>query len=225
MSIWERHFCGVVLGVAFAAGCVHIDAVQVSTIKPTYVRPEPPARAKSPLVLVYDPKELPEPLVLVMPAGVSSGKLYGAKSLVTEHLRSALESLFEQVSVVTDRKQAPANAVIGTVHFIELGLELAPGGKTLVGELEWSLTLLAPSNGKPFYHWGERAVGAREGAGSFGFLDPKEEVRGAIEASLRALLKDMDTKNVIELDAGGAGAPVIERAASGERDAKVEGER
>jgi hypothetical protein len=168
----------------------------VSALKPTYVRPEPPARAKS-LVLVYDPKELPEPLALVMPAGLSPGKLHGAKSLVTEHLRSALESLFEQVTVVTDRAQAPADAVIGTVHFIELGLELAPGGKTLVGELEWSLTLLAPSDGKPFYHWGERMVGAREGTGSFGSLDPEEEVRGAIEASLRALLKDMDTKNVV----------------------------
>jgi hypothetical protein len=187
----------VVVGAAFATGCFHIDAVQVSTIKPTYVRPDPAARAKAPLVLVYDPKELPDPLALVMPAQLGPGKVHGAKSLVTEHLRSALESLFEHVTVVTDRQQAPADAVIGTVHFVELGLELSPSGQTFIGALEWSLTLSASSDGKPFYHWGERVVGAREGVGTAGFLDPEEEVRGAIEASLRALLKDMDTKNVV----------------------------
>jgi len=39
-------------------------------------------------------------------------------------------------------------------------------------------------------------VGTREGAGAFGHLDPLPEVQGAIEASLRTMLKDMDAKGI-----------------------------
>lgn len=177
-------------------GCAHVSDVQAPALAPRYVRPVPGARSVEPLVLVYDPKELPDVVPLAVPVGFPSSKLLGARSLVTEHLRSGLESLFERVEVVDDPHKVAAGAMVGTVRFVEIGLALAPSGKTVVGTLEWSLTLHRADQPEPLYSWGERTVGTREGAGSFGTLDPTSEIQGAIEASLRALLKDMDTKGV-----------------------------
>jgi len=177
-------------------GCAHVDDVQATTIQPRYLRPTPKTRAARPLVLIYNPTELPDVVELAVPSGFPHASLRGARSLVTEHLRSGLESLFEHVSVVDDPAKLPTDATVGTVHFVEIGLALAPGGNTLVGTLEWSLTLTSPGDPRPLYTWGERTVGTREGAGAFGHLDPQPEVQGAIEASLRTMLKDMDAKGI-----------------------------
>lgn len=177
-------------------GCVHADDVQAAALAPRYARPSPPVRSAEPLVLLYDANELPEVVQLVVPNGFPAIRMLGARSLVTQHLRSGLETLFAQVSVTSDRSTVPPGALVGTVHFVDVGLALAPGGKTLVGTLEWSLTLAHAGAPEQLYSWSERTVGTREGAGSFGHLDPAPEIQGAIEASLRALLKDMDTKGV-----------------------------
>lgn len=179
------------------AGCVRIKDVQAPALAPRYVRPAPGARSAEPLVLVYDPRELPDVVLLAVPDGFPPGKLLGARSLVTEHLRGGLESLFERVDVVDDPGKVAAGALVGTVRFVEIGIAMAPGGKTAVGTLEWSLTLHRGDQPQPLYSWGERTVGTREGAGSFGSFDPTPEIQGAIEASLRALLKDMDAKGVV----------------------------
>lgn len=174
--------------------CIHAANVQTMALSPRYVQPAPSARSTQPLVLVYDPVELPDVVQIAMPKGGGAPpcSLLGARGLVTKHLRAGLESLFEQVSVVDDPGKVPAGSIIGKVRFIEIGLALSPSGKTLVGTLEWSLTLTRPEERGPFYSWGERTVGTREGSGSFGYIDPAPEIQGAIEASLRALLKDME---------------------------------
>lgn len=194
--------CGIaaVLSVLGLLGCVHVDDVRASELRPRYLRPTVASRSTVPLVLVYDPRELPEVVEIAAPEGFPPSKLLGARSLVTEHLRSGMEALFEQVSVVDAPSRVPAGALTGVVHFVEIGVSLAPGGKTIVGTLEWSLTLTRPGDARPIYSWGEHVVGTREGAGAFGHLDPATEVTGAIEASLRALLKDMADKGVVTLD-------------------------
>jgi hypothetical protein len=50
-------------------------------------------------------------------------------------------------------------------------------------------------------------VGTREGAGAFGSFDPAPVVQGAVEASLRAMLKDMNDKGIPEHLATPAGQP------------------
>jgi hypothetical protein len=174
-----------------------MDDVQTMSLEPRYVRPTPAMRSAEPLVLVYDPEELPDAVPLTVPAGAPRASLLGARSLVTEHLRSALESLFEHVTVAPDGRGVTSGTLVGTVHFVDVGLAFAPGGQTLVGTLEWSLTLRRAGESRTLYSWGERTVGTREGAGAFGHLDPAPQVQGAIEASLRALLKDMYAKGVV----------------------------
>ena len=95
-------------------------------------------------------------------------------------------------------KKAPAGALRGTVHFVEAGIAISPGGTSLVGTLEWSLALNQPSRARPFFSWSERSVGTRQGgAGSFGHFDPSTVVQGAIEASLRSLLMELDARGVV----------------------------
>jgi hypothetical protein len=197
----------VVILVIATFGCgAHMNDVQARSIKPRYIRPSPAMRSAEPLVLIYDPTELPDAVRLNVPSGFPRATLLEARSLVTEHLRSALESLFEHVSVATDRRGVAIGGLVGTVRFIEAGVAVAPGGNTMVGTLEWSLTLTRVGQSKTLYSWGERTVGTREGAGAFGRLDPAPLVQGAVEASLRTLLKDMDAKGI----ASGAPAPAAE---------------
>ena len=183
------------------AACVHISDVQVASIQPRYLRPAPAMRSPVPVAIVYDPRELPDVVTLSVPQGLPDSKLLGASSLVTLHLRGALESLFEHVSVAGLVNQAPHDGLLCTVHFVDAGLAMAPGGKTLVGTLEWSVALTRPGQPRVLYSWGERTVGTREGAGSFGHIDPAPVVQGAVEASLRAMLKDMDAKGVAAIAA------------------------
>ena len=172
--------------------------VQTSALHPAYLRPTPRVRVAQPLVVVYDPSELRAVVPLTVPTSFPGANLIDAPSLVTVHLRSGLESLFEHVSVTTDAQQAPAGALLCTVRFIAAGLAMAPGGHTMVGTLEWSVTLTRQGQPEPIYSWGERTVGTREGAGAFGGFDAAPVLQGAIEASLRAMLKDMNDKGLPE---------------------------
>jgi len=72
-----------------------------------------------------------------------------------------------------------------------------------VGTLEWSVALRRNGESQPFYSWAERTVGTRGAYGSFGTMDAAPLVQGALEASLRGLLKDIDTRGVLE-QLGGA---------------------
>ena len=192
---------------AGASACVHVHDVQVSALDPRYLRPAPAARVAQPLVVVYDPGELRAAVPLTVPSGFPKANLLGAPSLVTVHLRNGLESLFDHVSVTTDARQAPAGTLLCTVRFIAAGLAMAPGGQTLVGTLEWSVTLTRQGQPETIYSWGERTVGTREGAGAFGTFDPAPVVQGAVEASLRAMLKDMNDKGLPERLATPTGQP------------------
>jgi hypothetical protein len=186
------------LAVTGLIACVHVDDVHVDTMQPRYLRPTPAMRSPIPLAIVYDPNEIPDVLTLTVPNGFPPSKLLGARSLVTQHLRNALESLFEHVSVATGAAPNPQGGLVCTVRFVDAGLAVAPGGKTLVGTLEWSVTITRPGEPRSLYSWGERTVGSREGAGSFGSIDPAPMVQGAVEASLRAMLKDMDAKQLAD---------------------------
>ena len=192
--------------VTALAACVHINDVQVASIQPRYVRPTPASRSGVPVAVIYDPQELPDTVTLSGPEGLPHAKLLGARALVTEHLRRALEALFERVSVVSAASQPTDDGLLCTVHFVDAGLAMAPGGNTLVGTLEWSVALRRAGQSRVLYSWGERTVGTREGAGSFGQFDPAPVVQGAIEASLRAMLKDMDAKGVVAFTASDAPA-------------------
>ena len=202
------------LVVTALVACVHIDDVRVASIEPRYLRPIPASRSAVPVALVYDPQELPDTVTLSGPEGLPHAKLLGARSLVTAHLRRGLESLFEHVSVVGLDSQAPQDGLLCTVHFVDAGLAMAPGGRTLVGTLEWSVALTRPGQPRVLYSWGERTVGTREGAGSFGMFDPAPVVQGAVEASLRAMLKDMDAKGVVAIAASDAPAAEAPAAAA-----------
>lgn len=189
------------VALALAAGssaCAGIEVVKAGALQPRYLRPTPALRSALPLVVVYDPDELPDVVSLSVPSGFPAATMVSARSLVTVHLRSGLESLFEHVSVTGDGRHLPPGAVVCTVHFVDVGLAVAPGGKTMVGTLEWSIALSRPGQPQVLYSWGERTVGSREGAGAWGGFDPGPVVQGAIEASLRAMLKDMNDKGVIE---------------------------
>lgn len=187
-----------VLLLTLASACAHVQDVQTSALLPHYLRPTPTTRIAQPLLVVYDPSELRNVVPLIVPSHFPGANLLDAPSLVTVHLRSGLESLFEHVSVTTDPQQAPAGALLCTVRFIAAGLAMAPGGNTLVGTLEWSVTLTRQGQPETIYSWGERTVGTREGAGAFGSFDPAPVVQGAVEASLRAMLKDMNDKGLPE---------------------------
>jgi hypothetical protein len=114
--------------------------------------------------------------------------------------------LFERVSVVGVVSQAPQDGLLCTVHFVDAGIALAPGARTFVGTLEWSVTVTRPGEPHVLYAWGERTVGTREGTGEFGHFDPAPVVQGAVEASLRAMLKDMDAKGIAGSATDGAAA-------------------
>src|SRR5712664_3599531 len=61
----------------------------------------------------------------------------------------------------------------------------------------WSgLSLRGPGEERVIYSWAEKTVGTREEAGAWGRLDPSPMVQGAIEDSLRGLLKDLDSRGV-----------------------------
>src|SRR5262245_17167365 len=193
------------LGAALAAaGCIggYLQDVQARSLQPNYVRPAPPSRATIPLGLVFGPRQLPDEVQFAVPGGFPHAKLLSARSLVTDHLRDAMTTFFDQVTVTTDQNQAPSGAVVGKVHFVEVGLALAPGGRTVIGTLEWSLALTRSGETAPFYSWGERTAGTREAGGAWGTLDPAPPTQGAIEASMRTLLKDMDAKSIVALAAG-----------------------
>lgn len=211
MSLLSLRPVGLVIACAVAlTGCAFVADVPARKLSLRYVTPAPPARSAIPLVLVYDQQNLPNIVQLSVPKGLPDSALLDARALVTEHLRNALGSLFEQVTFTHSRDRLPANAVIGTVRFVDIGLVLSPSGHTVQGVLEWSVTLTSPSDRRPIYHWGERIIGDREAAGAFGRLDPEIAITGAIESSLRTLLKDMETKNVIALVYGEpASAPSI----------------
>jgi hypothetical protein len=65
-----------------------------------------------------------------------------------------------------------------------------------LGPLEWSLALCRVGESQPFYTWAERTVGTRGAYGSFGTMDAAPLVQGALEASLRGLLKDVNSRGV-----------------------------
>ena len=190
---------GLILVVLGSLGCFHTVQVQIDALSPRYVSPTPARRVILPLVLVYDPKEFPEEVPLAVPGGFpGQPTVRGARSLVTRHLPAALKTMFEHVEVVDTQARIPRGVVVGTVRFVEVGIVIAAGGKTAVGTLEWSLSLQRPGEERVFYSWAEKTVGTREAAGRFGRLDPSPMVQGAIEASLRGLLKDLDSRGVAQ---------------------------
>lgn len=176
----------MLLGAALATGCASVDLNQM---QPTYATPIVASRAELPLTVVYSPIEFPDDATLTSSGGLSDGELHGVRSLVTRHLKRALESMFAHVTVVTDPHAAPPNAAICWVRFVSLGTTRSAGG-AMVGQLEWSLSMHGPNDPRIIYSWSERAVGAREGS-TF------SQIIGAIEASLRSLLADMQAKNVV----------------------------
>jgi hypothetical protein len=195
---------GFILVVLGSLGCLHVQTVQIDALSPRYVSPTPARRVILPLVLVYDPKEFPEEAPLAMPGGFPGHPtVRGARSLVTRHLPAALKTMFEHVEVVDSPARIPRGAAVGTVRFVEVGLVLAAGGQTAVGTLEWSLSLHGPGEERVIYSWAEKTVGTREGAAPWGSLDPSPMVQGAIEDSLRGLLKDLDSRGVAQQLNGG----------------------
>jgi hypothetical protein len=195
---------GFILVVLGALGCVHVHTVQIDALSPRYVSATPARRVILPLVLVYDPKEFPEEVPLAVPGGFpGQPTVRGARSLVTRHLPAALKTIFEHVEVVDSPARIPGGALVGTVRFVEVGLVMAAGGHTAVGTLEWSLSLRGPGEERVIYSWAEKTVGTREGAGAWGRLDPSPMVQGAIEDSLRGLLKDLDSRGVAQQLNGG----------------------
>jgi hypothetical protein len=187
---------------SFACGA-HISTVEADTLQLRYARPTPSVVAATPLAVVYDPRELPDEVPLAVPGGFPKSTVRQARSLVTQHLRAALETVFERVYVVDDPALAPPGAAIATVHFLEVGITVA--GTLPVGLLEWSVDLRRPGEPRPFYSWAERVVGTRGGYGQSGRMDASPLVQGAIEASLRALLNDVQARGVVrQVDAPAA---------------------
>jgi hypothetical protein len=181
--------------------CAHIDDVRANALQPRYVRPTPTQRSSQPLIVVYDRDQLKDVVKLSVASGFPDSYLFDSRALATKHLRAGLESLFERVSVTDNAQSAPGGSLLCTVNFVDVGLAVAPGGRTLVGILEWSVTITRQGAPQVLYSWGERTVGTREGAGAWGSFDPAPVVQGAVEASLRTMLKDMNDKGVASLTA------------------------
>jgi hypothetical protein len=180
---------------SLACSGAHISTVQADAIQPRYAHPTPTAVASTPLAIVYDPRELPDEVPLAAPSPLPPSTVRHARALVTQHLRRALETMFERVYVVEDPSLAPPGAATARVRFVEIGITMS--GMLAVGTLEWSLALQRAGESRPFYSWAERTVGTRGGGGAWGHLDASPLVQGALEASLRALLKDIDAHDVV----------------------------
>ncbi|HZX97824.1 MAG TPA: hypothetical protein VFE90_25125 [Myxococcales bacterium] len=174
--------------------CAHLGPVQADELHPRYARPVLAALPDTSVAIIYDPRELPDDVRLTVPSGFPTSTVHHARALVTKHLREALEAVFERVVVVEDPSLAPAGATLATVHFVEVGVTVS--SNMVVGTLEWSVSLRRAGDSQAIYSWAERTVGTRGGYGRGGYLDAGPLVQGALEASFRALLKDMQAHDL-----------------------------
>jgi hypothetical protein len=196
----------LLLAALVSIACASVRDVRVDQLQPRYASPTAPARSTTPLVLLYDTRDLLDDLPLET-SQLPTATLRGARSLVTSHLRAGMEIFFERVTVESDPTRIPPGAVVGAVRIVRLGLNeilntnSAGGGllRSVVGTLEWSISLRRPGSAKPFYSLARETVGTREAFPVFTVLDPSPAVLGAIEAALRALVGDLEAKGVVAL--------------------------
>jgi len=204
----------LLLAALALGGCATVRDVQVDQLRPRYAAPAAPARSATPLVLLFDARDLPDELPLEA-APLPTAKLKGARSLVTGHLRAGMETFFERVTVESDPARVPAGSAVGSVRIVRVGLDVIPnhqetGGsvRSVVGTLEWSISLRRPGATAPCYGLARETVGKTEAYPVLTTLDPAPAVQGAIEAALRALLGDMEARGVVALiDGPGSAAP------------------
>src|SRR6059058_2787499 len=92
----------LLVALSASVACAHVTSVQVDALQPRYAHPESKLVASAPLAVVYDPRELPDDVSLAVPNGFPSSTVHHARSLVTKHLRAALQTVFERVDIVED---------------------------------------------------------------------------------------------------------------------------